>query len=272
MKIFTKVVREISSGRLLSSDWFEYSGAVALAKGASAQETQIANSQQAFMGTLQNAYNTQFANQSAILSTLNSGWNQIFQAGINQYGFSTPEDVALRTQATQGTAQTYNQALSAVNQAMGAQGGTGRFRSDGQVYSGPADQIRAEIASASANQQAAQQLGITQAGYAQGRQNYLSAAGALGQVASMYNPQSYAGLAGQTGQQAFQMQDTVNKENQAASPWNIVAPILGGLAGSFLGPIGSQLGSSLGGMMAGGGGGGSQSQDAGWNQLGSFAM
>ena len=74
-------------------------GQVAWCKGASSQQTDLANSQQNFYNTLSSDYSQQFANQNAILSTLQSSLNPIVQAGPNQFGFSTAETNNLNAQA-----------------------------------------------------------------------------------------------------------------------------------------------------------------------------
>lgn len=258
MKIYTKLVFDIETLALLDSEWYEYEGPIAEAKGASPQETSIANLSSGLASTLASNYNTMFAGQTAILGSLNSGLEKVFQAGANQYGFSPAEDAALRTQATEGTANTYNQALTAVNQGFGAKGGG---NSPG-VFSGPQSQAQTSLAASTAATQSAEQLGITQAGYNVGRQNYWSAAGALGNTAALYNPTGVANAASSTANNAFGMANTVNQQNEAASPWTAVAGILGGVAGAFIGDPGlggataSAASGGAAGSYGGGGGGG----------------
>lgn len=268
MKIYTKVVYDPETLRVIEAEskWYEYDGPVALVKGASPQETSIANLSTGLASTLSANYGAMFQGQTAILNSLNTGLTNIFNAGPNQYGFSPAEDTALRTQATEGTANTYNQALTALNQSWGAKGGG----NTPIATSGPQSQAQTSIASATAGQESAEQLGITQAGYNVGRQNYWQAAGALGNTASLYNPLGYAGQSTSAANSAFNMQNTVNQQNQAASPWNAVAPILGGVAGSFFGPIGTALGSNIAKAIGGAASGSqsSQSQDAGFLNLG----
>lgn len=227
-------------GRVLESEYFDYEGEVALCKGASSQETSAANTQNQLAQTLLQNYQTQFGNQSAILSAINSAWSPVLKAGPNQYGFSAAEDAALRTQATTGTAQQYANAKKAVGENLAAVGGGNTF-----LPSSTGAGIQAGIATSAAGQEASQQLGITQAGYATGRQNFLDASSALSGTAQMYNPLGYSGQASSANQNAFEDFNTINQENQAASPWGAIGGILGGVAGSFLGPIGTALGSKV---------------------------
>jgi len=248
MLITTRRVIDIFSGKTLEWEGYEYTGPVVLCKGADANQRVEANSSRDFYLGLSNDFRSQFANQTAILNGLNSAFAPIEQAGINQYGFSPAEDAAFRTQATEATGAEYNKALTAVNAGLNAQGGGNTY-----IPTGSANQTRLDVAKAAASQEASQNLGITQAGYEQGRQNFLNAASALSGVASLENPLGYAGAATTAGNAAFNQETTVYNENQAANPWGAVGGILGGVAGSFLGPIGSAIGSRIGSAIGGGG-------------------
>lgn len=224
---------------------------IALCKGASDAQMDLAKSQKDFADALHNDYNTQFANQSAILGSLNKTLQPIVEAGIGQYGFTNAEDAAMRTQASAGTSATYNAAKRAAGQNMAAAGGGNEF-----LPTGAKAQTAAQIAQAAAQKESDQQLGITQAGYQQGRQNFANAVAAQQGVASQYNPLGYASGVTSANQSAYNMDEKNNELNNAASPWNAVGGILGGVAGSFLGPIGASIGSKIGTSIAGGATGG----------------
>jgi len=212
---------------------------------ASKEQKELQTEQADFYKTLTQNYAQQFKNQSAILSSLQSAFAPILGAGINQYGFSTAEDTALRTQASDAIARNQASAQTALNNQLASRGGGNAF-----IPSGAEAQLQAGLLANAANQQSQTSLGITEAGYAQGRQNFLSAEGALMGAAGMYNPTSYGGLATNTGNSAFNMATTVNQENNA---WKgALGGILGGVAGAFLGPVGSALGSAVGGALGGG--------------------
>ena len=89
----------------------------------------------------------------------------------------------MRTQATSGVANQYQAANQATQQQLAATGGGNQF-----LPTGANAQLTQQNAQAAAQAQSAAQLGITEAGYAQGRQNYLAAAQGLGGVASAMNP------------------------------------------------------------------------------------
>jgi hypothetical protein len=266
MKIFTKLVYDIETLRLLDSEWYEYAGPVARAKGANPQEQQIATLSSGLASTLAANYNTMFAGQSAILGSLTAGLTNIFNAGPGQQGWTPAEAAAINTQTTQGVASTYNQALTAVNQAMGAKGGG----NTPGVFSGPQSQADTSLAEAAANSLSSQRTANTIANYQQGNQNYWAAASALGNTAKIYNPTAYSGQAGSTANSAFGMANTINQQNQAASPWSAVAGILGGVAGAFIGDPG--LGGQISGIFGGGGVPSADINQLGWNQSDPYAQ
>ena len=221
-----------------------WTGSLLVCKGASAQMNELAGQQASFYNTLQKDYGVQFANQSNILNTLNKSLAPIVNSGVGQYGFGNAEDAAMRNQATAGTASAYKSARQATGEAQAAQGGGDEF-----LGSGVKAQTNAQLANAAASTEANQQLGITQAGYQTGRQNYFNATGQEQGVAGAYNPTAYGDVAGQAGSSAFNTASTVNQQNQAASPWGMVGGLVGGAASSLMGGLGNldnTGGSSLG--------------------------
>ena len=223
----------------LSEKW---TGPVAWGKGASAQQTQLADSQQNFYNTLSSDYSQQFASQNAILNTLQTSLNPIIAAGPNQYGYSKGETNTLNSQAIQGTGQQYANAQKSLAENQAAAGGGNAL-----LPSGVAAQQKQQVASAAANQASSQLLGIQQAGYQQGYNQYQSAVGQLGGVAGMYNPNGTAGSANSAGGVANSEANAVSQANNAASPWNLVGGILGGAASAFTGGFTSAIGKDLGG-------------------------
>jgi len=234
---------------------------VSLCKGASSQQTQLANNQSQFYNQLTQDYSTQFANQSAILGSLQKSLSPILAGGPDQFGFSQAHTNNLNSSAIQNTAQGYANASQALKQNQAAAGGGNTL-----LPNGAQSAQQGALASAAANNQSNQLLGIQQAGYQQGLQNFNNAVGQLGGVASQYNPTAYSGQATGAGTSAFNEQTQVENLNNAASPWNLVGGILGGVAGAALGPMGASMGSSLGsgigGLFGGSSGGGSGVPDA----------
>lgn len=216
--------------------------------GASSSENAIASQQQKFFGSLQQSYQTAFAGQQNILNSLNQAMSPILAAGIGQYGFTPQEDAALRTQASAGTATQYANAAKATGEQLASVGGGNTF-----LPSGVQSKLQSQTALQAAQQESAQQLGITQAGYEQGRQNFLSAAGAMQQDASMLNPQGYANSATGAGSAAFGSQAQIWQQNQESSPWNIVGGVLGGAMQAGLGAFTGGIGTGAANMLRGGG-------------------
>ena len=220
-------------------------GQVAFAKGASSQQTDLANSQQNFYNTMSANYSQQFANQNAILGTLQSSLNPIVQAGPDQFGFSKAETNNLNSQALQGTGQQYANASKSLGQQQAAQGGGNSY-----LPTGAQAQQQASLAAGAANQTSNQLMGVQQAGYQQGYNQYQSAVGQLGGVAGMYNPNGVASGANDAGGVANSEANQVAQMNNAASPWNLVGGILGGAASvgldAFTGGLGGTLGKAAG--------------------------
>ncbi len=213
----------------LSEKW---TGAVLLCKGASSQQTDLANQQSQFYSTMTKDYDQQFANQNAILGTLRGTLNPIISAGPNQFGFSTGETNALNSSAIQTTGQQYANAAKAANENMAAAGGGNTY-----LPSGVQAQQKSSLAAAGANQASSELLGVQQAGYNQGHQQYESAIGQLGSVAGMYNPTGYSGAATGAGSAAESSWNQIEQENQAANPFNAILGAAGGAASAYLGGL-----------------------------------
>jgi hypothetical protein len=259
MYIYTKIILDMD-GNVLEKEGYEYEGPVAECKGASQQEkdqaaaqADLAKRQSSFYDVMTSSYSKMFAGQTAILETLKKTFDPIIAAGPSHYGLSRAEDTAMRTMASEGTAQSYKMAKQAVAEQQGAQSG------DAFIPKGADAQVRAQLASAAAGQEAQQQTGITKYGYDVGREQYWKAAESLGGVAKMYDPTGYAGessksgqVAGGTGESAFGMQRTIYDQNKAASPWNIVGGVLGGALNAFTGGAAGAIGSTVGGLLGGG--------------------
>lgn len=243
MYVYTKVIFNLNTSEVLDQDGFFYEGPVALCKGATqemknqaANEAELARKQADFYEVMSGSYNKMFAGQTAILDTIQKMWLPVFQKGADQYGYTTAQDRALRTQAAEGTSAAYKQTKQAVAEQQAAAGG------DAYIPKGATTAINASLASAATAQERQQQLDITNKGYDLGRQNFLQASAALGGVAGMQNPLGYSGAtstagstASSTGYQAGGLYTDIQKADQAASPWNIVGGILGGGFGTALG-------------------------------------
>lgn len=197
--------------------------------GATPEQTSIGNSQTSFMDTLQKDFGTAFAGQQNILNGLTKSLQTTLAGGPGQYGFSTPETTALNTLATTGNASQYQNARAAAGEAAAAAGGGGALLPTGANAAN-----QATIASNAATNQSNSLLGIQEAGYKQGNQNYNESVSGLSNVAQLENPNALAGSANQAGEQAASTAAQIQKENAASSPWSMVGGLVGSLASAGL--------------------------------------
>ena len=264
MRIFSKIEYQWSDRQkryiLIRSKSRPFFGQLSLCKGASAQQSQIGNSQQQFTTQLMQDYGQQFGNSNAIYGTLTKALQSIITAGPNQFGYSAGQTNTLNSQAIQGTGQQYNAAKQNLAAQQAASGG-----GNAVLPSGVQQQQTAGLATNAANQTSNQLLGIQQAGYQQGNNQFNQAVGQLGGVAAGYNAAGFAGAANTAGSNAANTANQITQENNAASPWGLIGGILGGAAqgigqaammgfnGGSMFPTGPDVGTDSMGNVIGGG-------------------
>ena len=122
MKIYTKVVWDIESMRVIESESYDYDGPVELACGATGGQREIASSQQSFMNQLDSDFAANFGAQSDIYKNLTQSLTPILQAGPNQQGFSPEELAAMNTSAINTTGAAYRNAAQARQGALAGRG------------------------------------------------------------------------------------------------------------------------------------------------------
>lgn len=228
---------------VVSEESFDYEGFVALCKGASGAETAAAANNQNFASAIQSDFGTAFGNQQGILSNLTAGLGKTFANGPSQFGFSQGQVNALNSQATNGTGAQYQAAKQAAGDATAAAGGGNSF-----IPTGAQGQQQTALANAAAQQESNQLLGIQTAGWQQGNQNYNNALSGLLNVSSQTNPLGYANAGTSSGSSAFNDADTVSKENNAASPWNVVGGVLGGVGSTLVNGLTGNAGGATSGL------------------------
>ncbi|HXC43868.1 MAG TPA: hypothetical protein VNY51_10160, partial [Candidatus Dormibacteraeota bacterium] len=130
-----------------------------------------------------NAFNQRYASQTSLLNNINGVLNPVLQKGPEQTGFSPTELAAYNTQALDTTGANYANAERALGSQEAGKG-------DSTVESGVENQAKEALASASAGQTSNEELGITEANYAQGRQNFNNAVSGEQSLAQIENPQS----------------------------------------------------------------------------------
>lgn len=196
--------------------------------GATQQQQDITNEQQNFYNQLSQEYSTVFGQNQAITGALTSAFTPILQAGPSQQGYSAAELQALNTQASEGVATDYGQAARATAQQLAARGGGNTLLPSS---------VSANIQAATANQAAAQRASalntIQQQNWAQGYQNWNTAANVLGSTAGLLNPTSYSAQATSAGGQAATSANQIAQENFA--PWGAAMGAVGGILGGATG-------------------------------------
>src|SRR5258707_15868134 len=200
--------------------------------GPSGQETAIAGQQQDLSTLLSSDFSQRFGQQSAVLQNLNSMLTPIAQAGPDQQGFGASELAALGTQAAEGVGANYSKATQALQNTLAARGGGSEV-----LPTGARAALQGTLASSAADQMSKEQLGITEANYATGRQNWKEATAGLNALANQYDPTGFSGQAQKGFDSALGMADKINQQNN-----HMTADIIGGitaLGGAAAGGIGN---------------------------------
>lgn len=192
--------------------------------GPSATQLDLQSEEAQFYSTQIQAYNTAYQNFSGIQSTLNAQFAPILAKGPNQMGFNDQELQTLNTQATEQTAQGYSKAKQALQQNQAARGGG---TSNINLTSGGAEQEQEELASTGETALGAEKLGITQAGYTQGYNEYQGAVAGEEDLAAGWNPNSFAGSATSAAGTANSEANAITQEQN--SMWTGVMGALGGI-------------------------------------------
>lgn len=196
--------------------------------GSNQQQKDITDEQATFYKTLTDQYNTIFGQNQAITGALTSAFQPILAAGPSQTGFAPTQETAMRTQATENAATDYAQAQKATGQILAARGGGNTL-----LPSSVDANLIAQNANAAAAQRANAQNLITQQNYAQGYQNWQSAANVLGSTAGLLNPTGYSAQATGAGGQASQSATALAASSFA--PWGAAIGGLSSIAGAAAG-------------------------------------
>ncbi len=246
-RIHTKLVFNIEDGALIHEEgYYILNDAKPMQlKGATDQQTNIAGSQQSFTDTLQKDFGTAFEGQQNILNGLQKSYQQTLAGGPSQFGFNPGETSALNTLATTQNSVALRQAKAAAGQAAAAAGG------NAVLPTGAAGGTQAEISQRASENLSNNLLGIQEAGYKTGREQYDKAASGLQNVAQLNDPARLAATANQAGEGAFQSATQIQKANDAANPWNMVGGLVGSLGGAALNTFLPGAGSIFGGPNGG---------------------
>lgn len=205
--------------------------------GPSSTQQQLQTEQANFYSTLTQEYSTVFGETQGILSELTNTFEPILAKGPNQEGFSPEEKANLNTQAIEGTAQNFNQANTALNEKLAAEGGGDEF-----LPSGAKEQLNEELSASSSAEQSREESTILSEDYAAGKQQFDEAAAVLaGQEAGVGSAAAnFAGATTGAGSSAEKTaSDIASEENSWLTPvMGAVGGILGGAAGNLnVGPF-----------------------------------
>jgi len=178
--------------------------------GATGEQNTIQGEQMAAYQQAREMMQEEYGHQQAIYGPMANQLGSIFALGPSQEGFAPAEKEAFETQIIEGTGQNYANAARAVNQQIAAQGGIPGMRS------GAADQLKLNTALSSAQEKTREELGVTQANYAQGRANWQQAGTGLMDIAAGMNPLGYEQQATGAGSAAS---TTANQIAQEQNSW-----------------------------------------------------
>jgi hypothetical protein len=210
--------------------------------GASSQQKEEAAQQQAFSQQLMNENQTQFGQQQGILQHLTNVFSPILQAGPSQQGFSAGQVTAMNTGAMDSSSNAYQHAEQALNSQYAAAGGGNEY-----VPSGAQEQANMQLGEAGAAVLAGEQNKIVQENYAQGNQNFNTAASALsGNSYQLGSIGATADAATGAGKQAFNAATGVNDANNA-----LMNTVIGSATGALAGAATGGWPGAFGGMAAG---------------------
>jgi len=196
--------------------------------GATQQQKDITDQQQEFYKQLTDQYATVFGQNQGIIGALTSAFTPILQAGPSQAGFSPEQRTNLETQNTENVATDYAQAQKATAQILAARGGGNTV-----LPSSVDANILAQNNIAAAAQRASGQSQIVQNDYAQGYQNWNTAASVLGSTAGLLNPTGFASTA--TGAGSAASTSATQVAQSAFAPWGAAFGALGAVGGAAAG-------------------------------------
>ena len=218
MRIATKVVWDIETGKVLEREEYEYFGPVELCKGDDTAK-QAEQQQMQFDSQLMSIFQQQFGKQSAVFDYLKGKMQPMID---NPTGLSPEGLAAARTSNTDQFSAAYQNAQKALNAKMAASG-------ESQLPSGVGAQLNEALLNAEAADKATGQNQITMQNEQLKQQNYWNAVNALNGVATQENPLGYANSATAGSGAVSSLSQAVT-----ASSGPTLGSIIGGVAGGAL--------------------------------------
>ena len=195
--------------------------------GPTAAQTDLQNQQIQFYQTMQQQDQVTFGEDQQILTQMQSVYAPILAAGPNQFGFSAGQTATLNSQATEGVAQNFQKADTALKEQNASAGG------DSFLPTGVQSQEEGELDTAAAQEQSQEEQQIQQAGYAQGYSEFTQATNALQGTAGLLNPNGTASTTVSSGSAASSEANTIASQEDS---WE--APVLGAVGAVGAGALG----------------------------------
>jgi len=247
MKASYIVIIDSETYETIYEESHEYVGPVDKCCGPGGAEMTQAANEENFATTLQNDYSERFAGQSGTINNLSSVISAL-QNGQMVPGFSNATMTALTSQNLDTTSGEYANAARALNNQIAGTGGGGSSSSG--LTSGPAAQLKEQLASAAAGTVATNQQNIQLANQNQASQNEATVIGGLNALAGAQSPIPYASATNQAEGQAFgQANQITNMFNSKESAEAGAAMSLG--MDALTGGIGALAGIGGGGGITG---------------------
>jgi hypothetical protein len=191
---------------------------------ASGQEKTAYQNQVNTTAAVNSHLNTIFKDNTNMLGNLRSSLQPIIDAGISQYGYTKPQDTAIRTGTADSISGSNESESNAVRSDVAAVGG-----GNTALASGSKSMIDASLGAGEAENQLANQNAVTQQGFTQGRQNFLDASASLPAATATLEAPTTAASNLAVGAGAAQS-SAANSITQANNAW--VAPVAG-VVGAF---------------------------------------
>jgi len=221
-----EILDTIGEYRLVSAIQVPYFGEWAECKGDDTAKQSEQQTMQ-FDQQLMSIFQSQYANQTQVLNFLQTALKPMI---TNPTGYDANALAAMRTSASDTNAQQFQNAQEALNNQITQSSGGSKLTG----VSGAAQQAKAALDIAGAQQEANTQNQITQADANLKQQNYWNAIGALSGVGSLISPTSYSGQAISGGNTVANLSQAYTQSQQS--------PLLGALGGAVGGATGALFG------------------------------
>jgi len=178
---------------------------------------------------LRQSFTKRFGQQSAILQKLDKALTPILSAGPGGRGLNPTEKRLAEARIADRTSANYKNAARALGGQLAGRGG------DAGLMSGVDAQIKASLASQSAQQQSEAQTDLELADFAAGRDQFAQAQAGMQTLGQQYDPSNFGTLATSAGQSAFGMRKDIDA--QKGQFWKTLAGGITGIAQAGLGAL-----------------------------------